>query len=208
MLQIQDDYIAIRKGIQGKIEYLQQKRLLNLYPTLYLPPGWQPAVLEPPAILYKVGAARIAAAELPDNHCSLGWAAEVAQGTKKSLTFLLFETQVVAAAGDSFWSVYDGATEYTLGKTTHTKHGASCWPALWGCFFAFPHLQQVCSTGCSMPAARMSSELLHSVHAASYRIHGRATGIHHTEISDHESVACRQYRQSSRATASSRMAPR
>jgi hypothetical protein len=69
MLQIQEDYIAIRKGIQGKIEYLQQKRLLNLYPTLYLPPGWQPAVLEPPAILYKVGAARITAAEVPDNHC-------------------------------------------------------------------------------------------------------------------------------------------
>ena len=101
--QIEDDLVQVRRGVQGKIEQLQRKRLLNLYPTLYVPPGWQPAVLEPPAVMFKV----------------------------------------VAAAGGSFWSVYDGSTEYRVGKTTHTKHGASCWPALWGCFFAFPTLEQV-----------------------------------------------------------------
>ena len=44
--------------------------------------------------------------------------------------------KVVACVNERFVSVYDGATEYELGRWYQTKRG-STWPPLDQCFFAF-----------------------------------------------------------------------
>jgi hypothetical protein len=45
--------------------------------------------------------------------------------------------QVVAASNGALLSVFDGTTEYRLGKWTLAKHGAASWPPLEACFYAY-----------------------------------------------------------------------
>lgn len=45
--------------------------------------------------------------------------------------------KVVAASDGALLSVFDGTTEYRLGKWTLAKHGAASWPPLQACFYAY-----------------------------------------------------------------------
>lgn len=51
---------------------------------------------------------------------------------------LTLHLQVVAASGGKLVSVFDGETEYHLGRWIRSKRGAIGWPPLDSCFYACP----------------------------------------------------------------------
>lgn len=61
---------------------------------------------------------------------------------------MLLVSQVVAAVGSRFVSVYDGSVEYQVAKWTYARHGCGDaespgWPPLWSCMFAYKTRREV-----------------------------------------------------------------
>lgn len=68
--------------------------------------------------------------------------------------------QVAAAVGGRILSVFDGETEYELGRWTLTKHGAASWPPVHACFYCFPTIHDVSGWGTGMDSTGSSGSAL------------------------------------------------
>lgn len=57
---------------------------------------------------------------------------------KLSVALHSVQQQVVGASGGKLVSIFDGETEYHLGRWIRSKRGAVGWPPLDSCFYACP----------------------------------------------------------------------
>ena len=89
---------------------------------------------------------------------------------------LLHAVQVVAVKGPKLLSVFDGATEYQLGKWTYSRHGAASYPPVYACFYGFATPEEVSSWWWWMQPGLSSRVCVHNAHTL-----GRLAGCAHVK---------------------------
>eukprot|EP00873_Tetraselmis_striata_P002830 jgi/Tetstr1/423094/TSEL_013864.t1 len=117
-----------------------------------LPEGWKASTLPAPSLFYKARAPR-----LPTS------------------------TQVVAVVGTRMLSVFDGMTEYELGRRLSARRGVGLplgWPPLECCFYAYTTPEQAVNTEFPRNSALLHApKLLIQVRAAGRAYRNEAQGV-------------------------------